>query len=263
MYRNYWTCSKFADWLRGTMKPRSETAKGWTAWNKQAKKDHPVRYWIAEEGLDYAQDFVYWIPNRIKSVKHYIKNRYINKTHALTSTLPKGQWHELDTRILHCIFDELVEFVEVDKALMNWSWFEKTGKKVKTPDIEAGLDHLDWEISLKFDEEYGSSKTDQNYGQETPQATKAKEIKELYNWWKNIRPTRPDASDISGWSALCDARRKKYGEDTMFCTEDATAEERQETRKVLDASSVIEEQYEQEDEDMLIRIIKIRRGLWT
>ena len=56
--RNYWTCSKFADWLRGTAKPTAETSEGWRSWEKKARDTHPVRYWLADEGLDYLQKFL-------------------------------------------------------------------------------------------------------------------------------------------------------------------------------------------------------------
>jgi hypothetical protein len=46
---NYWTCSKFADWVRGTMKPVATDGDGWKKWKDQAKKKHPFRYWVAEE----------------------------------------------------------------------------------------------------------------------------------------------------------------------------------------------------------------------
>lgn len=115
MRANYWSSTKFADWLRGTPKIQSGTAKEWNAWEKGAKA-MKVRYWLAEEGLDYLQDFVNWPLDRLRDIRHYIDNRWISKTHALTSTLKRGQWYELDTRLLHSVFDELVDFVEIEQA---------------------------------------------------------------------------------------------------------------------------------------------------
>ncbi len=48
----YWSCSGFADWLRGSAKPRSETAGGWRDWETGAKARNPLRFWLAEEFLD-------------------------------------------------------------------------------------------------------------------------------------------------------------------------------------------------------------------
>ena len=36
--RNYWTCSKFADWLRGTPKLGAATAEEWRDWHKTANR---------------------------------------------------------------------------------------------------------------------------------------------------------------------------------------------------------------------------------
>ena len=55
MRNHYWTCSKFADWLRGTPKPGAETSDGWRVWHKKAKSAHPFRYWLADDVLGYLQ----------------------------------------------------------------------------------------------------------------------------------------------------------------------------------------------------------------
>ena len=270
---NYWACSKFADWIRGTPKPGSATAGGWHDWKRAAKLAHPIRYWIADDGLDYAQDFVNWPLDQLHEVKYYINNRWISRTHALTArSLKVGQWHEFDTRILHCSFDELVEFVEVEQAWMHLAWggkeirekyeapFWATGwfrwRTWRCP--RAGIDYLNWCMTLTS-EWLEDDHPDRN--KPSPQAEKAKEEFALYDWWKNIRPARPDPYKTSGWSDLCDKRRKERDDDGLW--EDRTPEESQESKDRLEALNKIEEQYEQEDTDMLIRLIKIRRSLWT
>jgi hypothetical protein len=37
----YWSCSRLADWIRGTAKPHSETAGGWRDWKEDAKAPEP------------------------------------------------------------------------------------------------------------------------------------------------------------------------------------------------------------------------------
>lgn len=85
MRSEYWCNSAFADWLRGTMKPGAETISGWETWRQQAKKAHPIRYWLAEEGLDHIQKFLWWPIDRLYDVKYYINNRWVTRTHALTA----------------------------------------------------------------------------------------------------------------------------------------------------------------------------------
>jgi hypothetical protein len=75
--RNYWTCSKFADWIRGTTKIKCGTGKEWAEWEKAAKARYPIRWWIAEEGLDHIQDVWCYIPERINDVRYYINNRWL------------------------------------------------------------------------------------------------------------------------------------------------------------------------------------------
>lgn len=271
-HSRYWSCSLFANWIRGTSKPVSETGRGWNEWRKEASAKHPIRYWIAEEGLDYLQDFVTWPVRKIYDLKYYINNRWVTETHALSSNLKKGQWHEFDTRLMHCMFDSMVDYIEVEEAWSNIAWSEDGRKKYNAPFYawgwfrwrtwrcpEAGIDKLKWAASLTNEEWLDEDK--KHEAAPTCQAETARELLELYHWWKNVRPLRPDPHDVSGWSAIC-ARRRDEGRGPLDI-EDRTSEEETETRKSLNAVREIEEQYENEDTEMMIRLIKIRRGMWT
>ncbi|MEY4333595.1 MAG: hypothetical protein RLZZ196_2338 [Bacteroidota bacterium] len=273
----YWSCSEFADWLRGTAKPEAETSKGWADWNLKAKQAHPIRYWLAEEALDKLQQFIFLIPDKLYDIKYYFNNRFISRTHSLTahpSHIRPGSWRDLGDRILPCLFNELVNFVEVELAWKNIAWDHDARKKYNPPFhawgwwrfrtwrcTQAGLDHLAWEMSLVNDGSWGTEEDDPDYGKPTFQAQKAKEILELYRWWTEVYPNRPDPHDASGWTAICDRRRESGKHFLDF--ESNNAEEEQETRAALDLCHKIEEDYHAEDEQMLIRLIKIRRSLWT
>lgn len=262
---HYWSCSKFADWLRGTAKPRAETTEGWDAWRKSAKAAHQYRYWLAEEGLDIIQDTLHWPTDKLYEIKYWFNNRFVTKTHALTSrSLKKGKWHELDERILHCLFDELVEYVEVEQAWFHVAWDEEARVKYKAPFYatgwfrvrtwrcpEAGIDALKWAADLQDDE-----------GNPTSQAHGAREILALYDWWKNVYPNRPDPYEASGWTAYCNKREaeaKENGDDYPLYT----GRNIEESKEILDKLRDIEGQYAEEEERMLIRLIKIRSVMWT
>ena len=275
--RDYWTCSKFADWLRGTMKPGAATSKEWREWRVEAKAAHPIRFWIAEEGLDKLQDVWMWIPERINDIRYYINNRWLHQTHGMMShSLKPGKWHEFESRLLHSAFDQLVDFVEIEQAWHHcvWSeearakfetpwwqrnWFFRWGKVWRCPD--AGIEHLVWASGLTQNENWGLDKTNENYGLPTHQAVAAKEILELYRWWKHVRPERPDPMDASGWSAYCEMRRQRGHDFLDF--EDKSPEEAEMSKTALEKSNQIEEAYNKEDEEMLIRLVKIRHALWT
>ena len=275
--RNYWSCSPFADWLRGTAKLKAATGREWRLWREAAKESHPIRYWIVEEGLDYLQNIWMWIPDRINDVRYYINNRWITCSHALTAhpqDIRPGQWSDVGNRFLPCLFNELVNFVEVEQAWHHVMWDEAARERFNVPwyrrswlrlrtwrSPEAGLAYLDWASSLKLDLGWGVEPGSAEYDQPTHQALAAREIKELYMWWKEIYPNRPDVYDASGWSAYCE-RRRALGYDLLEL-EDKTEAEADECKTALDKSQEIEAAYEAEDEAMMIRLIRIRDSLWT
>jgi hypothetical protein len=279
--RNYWNIGKFADWLRGTTSPNCGTGEEWKAWRKLAKTSHPIRYWIVEEGLGVLQDIWCYIPERINDVRYYLNNRFTTKTHALTSTLKRGQWHEFNERLLHCTFDSFVDFIEIDTAWshciwaseevraeynMPWwrgQWWTRWLNEWRSP--EAAIAHLEWEMTLKNTE--WVEPTDPDYGKPTHQAIAAKEKWALYYWWKHVRPHRADVHDYCGWSAYCEERRLAVvanggsDSDYLFCQD--PPKDRERSRKISEAMRLLEKQYDDEDEEMLIRLIKLRDNLWT
>ena len=230
---------------------------------------------MAEEGLDAIQNTIMYIPDAIYSVKYYINNRWVTRTHSLTAhprDIKPGHWCDVGNRFLPCLFNELVDFVEIELAWWHVVWDEEARKKFKSPwyatgwfrwrtwrNPECGLANLEWQRNLVWNEDEMLDKDDPRYGKPTSQAIKAQEILDLYTWWTVERPKRSDPHEISGWNAICDRRAPRE----LFDIEERTAEEREETKKALDLCTEIEQRYEQEDEDMMIRLIKIRQGLWT
>ena len=276
---NYWSCSAFADWIRGNPKGGAKTAEDWDDWRDRSKKDHPVRHWIAEEALDKIQNFIWWPIDRIYDVKYYINNRFISRTHSLTAhprDIKPGQWCDVGNRFLPCLFNELVDFVEVELAWWHLAWNHEDRAKYNAPwwrfgwwNIrlwrcpQAGLDNLKWQSELVWTEdecEPGSP----NIGKPTYQAEKALEILALYQWWTEVYPNRPDPHDVSGWSAYCKATREENGGSLWgSLRETKNSSLRKQGDKALKLLHKIEEQYKKEDEQMMIRLIKIRNSLWT
>lgn len=274
MRSNYWSTSKFADFVRGTPTLECGTSEEWRNFEKEAKEKHPFRYWLAEKGIDAVQDFVMFIPDKLYAIKYWFLNRFVTKTHQLTSTLKRGQWHEFDERVLHCLFTELVNFVEREVSWKNiicdkeaairynapwhsFGWFRL--RTWRSP--EAGLDYLDWETTLIKDESWGLSKDDPEYGKKTPQAETAEKVSRLYHWWKYSRPNRPDPYEVSGFNSIFDSDIKEDFWGWASRTE--TEEERNKRTKSSNMVDEIEKKYQDEDTKMLIELIKIRSSLWT
>jgi hypothetical protein len=279
MRSHYWTCSKFADWLRGTKKLGAGTSEQWDEWTTTAQMKHNFRYWLAEEGLDYLQKVVYYVPDTLYSIKYYINNRWVTRTHSLTAharDIKPGSWSDVGNRFLPCMFNELVDFVEIETAWSHIAWgseedkakyaapFWSTGwfrwRTWRCP--QAGIDHLDWAMSLVVDENMGVEKDHPEYGKPTGQAERAKEIKELYTWWTQTYRNRPDAYEASGWTAACEAQREANGGKISFNTpkDPVLKKAHDKAHKLLQK---IEADYEKEEEAMMIRLIKVRHGLWT
>lgn len=273
---HYWSCSSFADWVRGTPKSGAKTAEDWDAWRRDSKRAAPWRYWIAEEGLDKLQDVVYYPNDLYHTVRYYIANRYISHTHALTAhpkDIARGNWCDVGNRFLPCMFNELVDFIEVEQALHHVAWDKEAREKYGAPprflrswrtwrSPEAGLDYLRWAAELTNEEwlDEGSK----HLAEPTSQALSAREMLELYNWWKNIYPNRPHPHDVSGWTAYCEERRAARTEDSgslVALYSDDPNKER--VRAMLDECNRIEAEYEEEDLQMMIRLLKIRKHLWT
>jgi hypothetical protein len=271
--RNYWTCSPFADWIRGTTKLKCGTGKEWAEWEKAAKAKYPIRWWIAEEGLDKIQDVWCWIPERLNDIRYYINNRWVTRSHALTAhprDIKPGSWSDVGNRFLPCLFNELVDFVEVEQAWHHVMWDKEAREKYRTPwwrsgwlrwrtwrCPEAGVDHLKWAMTLTNKDFIEEGEQEEP----TYQAKAAKEILELYTWWKEVYPNRPDPHDASGWMAYCEMRRAKGYH--LLDMEDKTPEEAEMCRTALDKTRDIEKAHNDEDEAMMIRLIKIRESLWT
>lgn len=233
---NYWNCSNIADLIRGTKKPYALEWDCWDRWNKEAEKLHPVRYWLAESGLKILQDIVYFPLDVYRSIAIYIRNRWIDQSHLIKTGLRPGEYYDLDTKILHGLFYELVDLVEKEYANLSKYNTKKKYNFVNGRCVEAGLDYLDWAGKLTYDKDYGLRKGDKDFGQPTPQAITARKTLELYNWWKNAT-NRPDPFDLY--------TKEKDGKYYF--------------RKI----DKVEKDYSKEDTKMLIELIKIRGGLWT
>jgi hypothetical protein len=229
---NHWTCSNLANLIRGTKKPYALDWKGWDDWHTEAQNKHPVRYWLAEKGLKKLQDFVMFPSDLYYTIKIYIQNRWIDQTHVLKTGLKPGEYYEFDYKVLYGLFNELSDYVEIELAAVSRCVKSKRYKFVNGRSREAGLDHLNWASSLIYNEDYGTLKGDKHYGEITPQALSAQKIKELYLWWKDIRPNRSDLDELY--------KSKEY-------------------KKI----EKVEKKYDKEDTEKLIELIKIRREIWS
>lgn len=214
--------------------PYALTWEEWREFDKEFKKNAPVRFFIKNIILV-----------RIKQIKrryiddsiNWVRYRTTRRFHIINTGLKPG-YYDKDHIMLHGNFSILKNYVEVECAAMhNWD------KPVK--EANDGVKHLEWEISL---------------GEESPrQSESAKEILTLYKWWTEIRPNRERVKlPIKAEEALS----KRKWTDTFFDTMERV-EKDDEYKNYIKESHEQTDAWNQEDDDMLIRLIKIRKNLWT
>jgi hypothetical protein len=276
MNMRYYSSSKIFKWFRarlGIRKPTALPMDEWEKWETEIRQSRPVAYWFTETLPDWLEKPAEWLVDPIYDVKCYVRNRWITRTHALTSRLPRGKWHEMDQRMLHCLFDELVNFVEIEKAHMGVlvCGSKQTRKKYELPwwrrytwlrwrewrCAAAGLDHLKWESELLYDEGYGVLPGHKLYGKPTDQATAAQQTLALYQWWTVDRPARIDPSVASGWAAHFEKNTEQNGGKYNWGRVD------RHERLLLKRTAQIERKYDREDQQKLIQLIRLSKSLWT
>ena len=270
--RNYASSTPFK-WLRKKLKIEKPSALPWgqwELWDEDLRTRRPIAFFLTETLPDWLEKPGEWIVDPIDNAIYYIRRRFIYRTHYLETSLKPGRHYDYDTRFLHALFNSLVEYVECEKAWANIRWGEDEVDKYNLPwwakswyfrwriwrCPRAGLDHLQWEM-------------DPEKGAHDNQREVAREIYVLYIWWKEIRSKRnidEDAWIECGMKAFYDRMDAKYGEHKwgIFSNKNSmTPAEKREYDRLGKLNREIEEAWYQEDEDMLIRLIKIRRGLWT
>jgi len=183
----------------------------------------------------------------------YIHNRWINPSDRVIikhPDYPQGHYHDTDTVMLYALFQLLVDYIEIECGNFLSTRYETPAQTWyrrfrELPVIHwllpvprhalRGLHHLRWEMSLK---------------DHPSQSAAAKEMFILYRFWKHRRSERVDP-----FQAYHSLRVGKEWDSKRRITEEESL--------LLKEACDLEEKYEQEDTDMLTRIVKIRNCLWT
>ncbi len=270
------------NWLRKVLKvnkPTSAPAKHykegdetWDEWNSRVKRDQPFGYFMTETVPDFIDSIRSVYKDPIDNIRHYLINRFRSHIHYLPTGLKPGKYYEVDARMLHGLFQLLVDFIEVEKAGDYVAW---NGNRDNKYDIkcyhkmapfswfidwrcpQAGLDRLTYEMTL------AEPNVDQ-WGNDTSspsQAASAKEQYDLYTWWTVTRPARVDPYSIIG--TFYERMEEKYPDSKGSLMYEYNPEETLESNNLYNQMTELERQYEAEDGEMMIRLIKIRNGLWT
>jgi len=101
-----WNNSKFADTVRGTPKKEFTTVEEFRDFIKEAKGKHPVRFWLAEHGIDLLQDI---FSGPLELIRKMFK---INSNSMVANNLRRFADTTLFAKTLHCNFDEFSRLLE-------------------------------------------------------------------------------------------------------------------------------------------------------
>lgn len=264
----------FNRWLN--YNPKTATADGWVQWERDFKKSAPIRYFITRKLPDYFRP-IKW---KYDSIKSWVRYRTYARYHVVKTGLEPG-YYEVDTLMLHSSFSLLVDFVEIQAASETLWWSEK----YKLPEYKKydryfglyfkfffrepklGIENLEWAASLddpdspNYDSQcYGTGKPQLNSGEFT-QASGAREILELYRWWTELRPAREEVAYPEDLEDLPEDENVLYRMSDEY--EEKHPEHAAKTKQWAKDSRIQEEVWAEEDTEMLIRLVKIRKRLWT
>lgn len=284
--RRYYSSSNFFEWLRGKVlkieKPTALPMGDWSIWHKKLATERPIANFLTETLPDWLEKPAEILIDPIHNFRHYVVN-WVGGTHRLNSKLSRGKWHEMSERMLHSNFDSFVDFIEIEEASHHIAWRNKDElAKYNVPwhqrtrwfswapwrCPQAGIDHLKWEMTLDVPDP-----NDPNWQCSPHQAKSAREKMELYVWWTQVRPLRgTDTWEASGLNKFWEEMDKKYPreEDDTFSgwlglsgKSKLTPAEKREYDRLSAERDALEVKWEQEDTDMLVRLMKMRGSLWT
>lgn len=249
----------FKDLVRGSKKPMALTTKEWKEWYDESRKKHPFRFWLVE---DFYEDLIMTVRRPLEwfyKINFFVYNQWVIKDYCLDTGLERKYSYDLEEKILHGLFNGLVKYVEIDLAWKNVAYDREARKQLNPPwyatsrlsikpwrSAKAGLDYLRWGINL------GVEGSDEDRLMNAKQAQNAQDIFDLYTWWTVTRPNRPDPYKASGWEEL-----------DMLDVLDGEQYASDKFKEVWECCDQLESSFYEEDNQMLHKLISIRKGLWV
>lgn len=233
---------------KGNGADKARSSNDWDTWKKEMKEKYPIRYFLNQ---DFEATFIWPITMPLQRAIDWVQYRTTKRYHIVSTGMKPG-YSDVVEKMLHVNFNMLKDFVEKEKAQM----FNVFGANdvYKHNDKNAGIAYLVWEMGLEDDESWAGNKV---------QAKNAREQYDLYNWWTNERPFRVESFDTPEHVTYWELRNKIYGKECLFCADKDTPELKELQKAAYDLGDKLDKQYSEEDEAMLIRLIKIRASLWT
>lgn len=200
----------------------------WEDWHKEVKIKYPIRYFMY---YTLSQFFRRNIINKISDFIWYIKYHTYLRYHILDLRQPKEYkcgYLDYDFRMLYACFNILNEYIKESRNCWGKYSIDDISK------LKKEIDECDVEDTRAIMQR---------------QLEHLEQIKAIYEYWTVQRPKLAKAEDDAAekWNNY----RKKYG-ISDFRTQEAW-------KDTLDAQNA----YSSAEDNALLELIKVRRGLWV
>jgi hypothetical protein len=190
-----------------------------------------------------------------RNFKYWIKYTFISPSNVVKiKTLKRGSWIDRDEILLHSSFQILTDYVEKECSGQYY--------KIELINIEEEMKAFaDWSEEERIGHRDSLEEQNRYY----------KEILDLYDWWNVRRPIRekndPFTIEDKDFDLLWDPSdedrvesRDEYGDPLTYSF---MLKPNAERSAYYDRQRKYEEMSDKEDEEMLIRLMKIRKFLWS
>lgn len=179
------------------------------------------------------------IPKRIKNWYYQICCYFFPYNVVKIRTL-RRTWCDRDQVMFHAPFQILVDFVEKEWMPDRGTFFDIEKERKELAERQPGLDEINQRELQGI----------------IAQNASTQEIWTLYNWWTKVRPNRKDPREH--------IRHPKYVSDENGFHEIFLIDGDEEVwDNAMQLTKKLESEWEKEDEEMFMRLIKIREHLWT
>lgn len=253
--------------------PKIASMEEWDEWDEVEKSKPICNFFVNEIPMWWRIN----IASRWSDTKYWFKYRLQkeHKYHLIDTGLEPG-YYEIDYRMMHGLFNILKDFCEDERPYHDWCWRESSkeldaeekGEKYKRPKFERGREvamaSFKWQKELVWQEYEVPEDKPELIGQPTHQAKNAEELEKLYLWWVETRPNRVDPYEKypdTYLDTILDENKGKRSFRKLL--RNRPPEEEEKFLKLVEQRTKLEEKYRLEDDEMMIRLISIRRTLWT
>lgn len=186
---------------------------------------------------------------RAKDALYHLRRRLWRPFNVVrVPTLPPT-WRDADTRLLHAAFAILVNVVEEEEWFEHWAFAPEDHGACGGEPACIHCDEMAHYWPQRMDE--------------------CAEVGFLYDWWKNVRPVRVDPDDwlhdrclVEGIPTGFDWESTDSPDISTMIFRGTPAQQARRVELTLESADM-EEAHEEMDTAMLVRLMQIRRTLWT